>query len=283
MKIIFTLILLLVFNIYYIFNNKYEINTYSKIRFINKIERKNITNNENNRKFILDIVQNLKIIDSSKYCTKKEFIISDFKKGYGNDCSSNCFAMGALLLDKEIDFEIIVLLNSKRFNFGENHTILHTDIGNGIQLLDVYARKSLSVNNIYNPVSWKNNIKFINLNQNTRNLEKKSLNEYYEQFYEKNTKIGIIKKEEVNDYFQFIDLIHTKLFEGKYEKIITKFLAICFNKNPKIYIENIHKVEIEKKFNKFVILNYKIFFILIISLFAYTILLITRIILFKFR
>lgn len=158
--------------------------------------------------------------------------------GYGN-CSNLVFGMTFLLLQGNYDFRIVHLMPFDGFLIGAGHTLLDMPY-----TLDGVARAGM-VDVLEGGLPQANN-RFIDLPM----LREKHLNEpsivplngrkdentiYYGDFLN-NAAVGIVTREEVARYFDFIDRIYIPLGSKRLERVVYSGAAIVFGRYPHTYV-----------------------------------------------
>jgi len=160
------------------------------------------------------------------------------KNGYGN-CSNLVFGLAYHLRQRNHEYQIVHLLPPDGFLNGDGHTVINTPYvingKNSYGIVDVHEGGLPQDNDLLIDLNSLRNANFSNPSILSLNPNKDEQSPYYGEFLD-NSIVGIIKSEEVDVYFNFIDKIYVPLGNKKIEKMLYDGLSVVFGYYPNIYV-----------------------------------------------
>lgn len=168
----------------------------------------------------------------------KQKYIKTVKQGYGN-CSNLAFGLAYCLRKQNHECQIVHLLPPAGYLNGAGHTVVNAPYAingeNHYGIVDVFEGGLLQDNDRFVDVNTLRKAKFGNPSILSLNPNSDDKSVYYGEFLDKAI-IGIIKSDEIDTYFDFIDNIYVPLGNKKIEKMFYDGLAIVFGCYPNIYV-----------------------------------------------
>jgi len=161
------------------------------------------------------------------------------EEGKGN-CSNMSFGMSYRLIQEDIDFQIVQILNPVGFLEGNGHTVLNVPYH-----LDGEARVGI-VDMVEGGVPM-NGSDFIDIEDLQRgglsdfkvkplNASKDLTSPYYDDLVDQGV-IGVIDRDEVEGYFRFLSTVYIPLGNKRLEKMFYDGVSMVLGVFPTIYVD----------------------------------------------
>lgn len=161
------------------------------------------------------------------------------EQGYGN-CSNLAMGLAYLLRQRQQPYQIVHILPHDGFLRGIGHTVMNMPyrfdgrIYTGI--VDLYEGGL--------PVSGESFVDLDRLREKNLtdfrifplNSQKDTESIYYDEFLN-NSAIGVMSSQEINSYYDFLDLVYLPLGSAKLERNAYLTLALVLGKYPHVYVE----------------------------------------------